>query len=327
MVMKDSWVGLYGNTFQLLMGNFVPPLFPLAGWWNINAPLFMPHFLTQAADKYFDMGFFTIGELPTEDWAGIGFGLSLLLVISVIGSFLIRKKNTIVPVNGRIPRGLGRCVMIAAWISLVAYCVKSGMTAPARLIAPYYALLLPLLLIGAGQAQIVRRRWWHVLTGGILVLAFIVLIVSPDRPLWPAKTILSKFHKQHPEQHLIGRALNVYTVYANRADPLARVRALLPAQAKTIGFIATEDDTDVSLWRPFGGRRIEHFFINDSPEKIRRQNIEYVVVGSFNMERHGTTFEAWRAQSGAELVATTNAIVKVSEGFQPWYLVRFKPQS
>ena len=324
MVMKDPWIGLYGNIFQLVMGNSIPPVFPLAGWWNLHAPVFMPHFLREASENYFDAGFFSIGELPTEDWAGIGFGLCLLLVVSVAASFRLRQPGAGTLAAGPIPDGLRRCVMLAAWISLLAYCVKSGMTAPARLIAPYYSLLLPLLLIGAGQSQNVRSRWLHCLTGGVLALAFIALIVSPDRPLWPARTILAGLHDQHPDQRLIARALNVYTVYAQRSDPLAGVRALLPPGIKTVGFIGTEDDTDISLWRPYGSRSVNHFLLADPPEKIRALT-EYVVVGGFNLARHDTTFEAWRQQSGAELVASTNATVKVSEGPQPWYVVRFKP--
>ena len=324
MVMKDPAVGLYGNTFQLLLDNSIPPVFPPAGWWNQHAPLFMPHFLTEAADKYFDAGFFSVGELPTEDWAGIGFGLCLLVVVSVGGAFWIRKKYSVTPVNWPIPNELCRCVLVAAWISLLAYCLKSGMTNAARLIAPYYALLLPLLLVGAGQSQIIRRRWWHWLAGGVLVLAFVALIVSPDRPLWPAKIILARWHDQNPDQRLISRALNVYTVYAQRSDPLAGVRMLLPSETKTVGFIGTEDDPDISLWRPFGGRQVEHFFLTDPPERIR-ERVEYVVVGGFNLKRRGTTLDAWLQQSGAELVATTNGTVKVTEGPQPWYVVRFKP--
>jgi len=39
----------------------------------------------------FEPGFLWLGELPTEDWSGIGFGLSVLLAVSVIGSFCIRR--------------------------------------------------------------------------------------------------------------------------------------------------------------------------------------------------------------------------------------------
>ena len=35
-----------------------------------------------------------------------------------------------------------------------------------RHLSAYYPLLLPLLLVGAGQAVIVRRRWWRVIGWG-----------------------------------------------------------------------------------------------------------------------------------------------------------------
>jgi hypothetical protein len=38
----------------------------------------------------------------------------------------------------------------------------------------------------------------------------------------------------------------------------------------------------------------------------------------------GTTFDAWRQRTGAELVASTNATLKVSEGPQQWFVVRFQ---
>jgi hypothetical protein len=114
-----------------------------------------------------------------------------------------------------------------------------------------------------------------------------------------------------------------YTVYSGRSDTLAGVRALLPPDLKVVGFIGTADDCDISLWRPFGVRRVEHFFLADPPEQIR-QRVQYVVVGGFNLKEHNTILDAWLQQSGAELVVTTNATLKVAEGLQPWYIVRFK---
>ncbi|HEY4984380.1 MAG TPA: hypothetical protein VIJ24_04905, partial [Verrucomicrobiae bacterium] len=345
MDMKSPAVGVWGNAFLITLNNFVPPLFPLAGWWNQHALEILPQFIATPMSANFEPGFHMIGELPTEDWAGIGFGLSMLLLISVVASFFVRRaSHTAVrssaftrpepPEGGTpnqprsvIPREFCLLVLLAPWIALLAYCMKSGMVTPQRLIAPYYPLLLPLLLIGAGQSQIIRRFWWRVMVGGVLILAFVVLVLSPDRPLWPAKTILSKALVQHPNQprKLSGlvRALNVYTVYSKRADPLADVRALLPPEVKTVGFIGTEDDTDISLWQPIGERRVEHFLLTDPPEQVR-QRVQYVVVGGFNLQLRRTTLEAWLEQSGAELVATTNATLKVSEGVQPWYVVRFK---
>ena len=324
MNMKNPVVGVWGNALLLLLNNFVPPLFPPAGWWNQNALSLLPHFLTAPMMANFEPGFQVLPELPTEDWAGFGFGLSLLLLISVPASLLMGRstKQSSEPIP-LIPVKLCRWVLIAPWFALLAYGMKSGMVTPQRLIAPYYPLLLPLLLAGTGQSQIIRRCWWRVLVGGVLVLALVVLVLSPDRPLWPAKTILSGALARHPDQRLAARALKVYTVYSERSDALAGVRGLLPSDITVVGFIGTEDDCDISLWRPFGERRVEHFFLTDPPEQIR-QHVQYVVVGGFNLKEHNTTLDAWLQSSGTELVATTNATLKITEGLQPWYVVRFK---
>jgi hypothetical protein len=332
MDMKNPVVGVCGNALLLMFNNFLPPLSPFAGWWNLNALAILPHFIVAPMSANFEQGFQAIGELPTEDWTGIGFGVSVLLLVSFIagrvtgGKWQVaspEKLSVMSPVTRHLPPAFSRLVLVAPWIALLAYGMKTGMVTPQRLVAPYYFLLAPLLLIGAGQSQIIRRCWWHLLAGGVLVLAFVVLILSPDRPLWPAKTILSRLSAQHPGQRQIARALKVYTVYSERSDPLACVRNLLPPEIQTVGFIGTTDDTDISLWRPFGGRRVEHFLLTDPPEQIRQQ-VQYVVVGGENLKEQDATLDAWLQKSGAELVATTNATVKISEGLQSWYVVRFK---
>jgi hypothetical protein len=323
MVMKNPWAGVLGNSFQLLMANLVPPLFPLAGWWNQHAAAFLPRFLVAAADKYFDAQFFTIGELPTEDWAGVGFGICVLLTVSVLGSFRVRGAKPRMPAAGAIPSRLCRCVLISVWVSLAAYCLKSGMTAAARLIAPYYPLLLPGLLTHPAQSEIIRRCWWRMTAGGVFILAFVVLILSPDRPLWPANTILARAVARYPDQRLLARALKVYTVYSERSDPLAKVRTFLSPDIKVVGFISGGDDTDISLWRPYGKRRVEIFFLTDPPEQVR-QRVQYVVVAGIKLKMSGTTLDAWLQKSGAELVATVSTTFKVADGLQPYYVVRFK---
>ena len=318
-------VGILGNGAQLLLGNFVPPVFPLAGWWNQHALLLLPHGIVQALSANFEDGIYIIGELPTEDWVGLGFGVSLLLAVSVFGAWRIRGSSRQPPVNLAMPFRLCRCVQIAAWLSLLAYCMKSGLNTAPRLISPYYLLLLPLLLVGAGQSQIVRRRWWRGLAGATLVLAFVVLVLSPDRPLWPAKTILSGLVAQHPDQPARARALKVYTVYSERNDALAGVREFLPPDLKVVGFIGDADDCDISLWRPFGSRRVEHFLLTDPPAQIR-QRVQYVVIGGFNLQTHGQTIDNWLQAADAGLVGITNVTLKISEGSQPWHVVKFKPE-
>jgi len=117
------------------------------------------------------------------------------------------------------------------------------------------------------------------------LLAWLVLVVTPGRPLWPARTILSKLAAWKPDQRLLKRALAVYSVYDKRWDPLADVRALLPDGLRVVGFMGNPNDIDISLWRPFGLRQVEHILLSDSPEQIRRRRIQYAVVSEANCWR------------------------------------------
>jgi hypothetical protein len=329
MEMKNPVVGIWGNAFLFLLGNFAPPFFPLAGWWNQNALSILPHAIVTPMVANFEHGFHILGELPTEDWVGIGFGISVLVAASLVGAFLNRSKarqataQKNVPANGGpIPLLVRHCVLVAPWIALLAYCMKSGMVTGARLISPYYPLLLALVLVVPGTADVVRSRWWRILVWVNFLLAVAVLALTPGRPLWPAQTILSRLQATHPASHVITRASDVYRVYSIRSDPLAKIRDFLPRSETTIGFMATEDDIDISLWRPFGNRRVEHILLTDSVEDIQCRKIQYVVVGGFNLIQQGTTLAAWLDRTQGKVIGTTTAKIKVAEGPQEWYVVR-----
>ncbi|HEX4350852.1 MAG TPA: hypothetical protein VH251_10710, partial [Verrucomicrobiae bacterium] len=317
-------VGIFGNAFQFILGNFLPPLFPWAGWWNAHALSVLPHAMVAALNSNFEPGILIVGEIPTEDTTGVGFGVCWLLVISMVAAIWIRGKSQTAPAAGFMPRWLCRSVMVGAWLALLAYSMKAGMNTGARLVSPFYLPLMPLLLVGAGQAEIVRRGWWRLLAGGTMALALLVLVLSPDRPLWPAQTILSKVLARHPGQAAVTRALQVYTLYSHRNDALAGVRALLPPDATVIGLVGDGDDCDISLWRPFGTRRVEHFFLTDPPAFIQSR-VKYVVVGGYILGVGGVSIDDWLQKNDAELVCTTNAILKIGEGEQSWYVTRFKP--
>jgi hypothetical protein len=329
MNMKNPIVGIWGNALLFLMSNFAPPFFPQAAWWNKNALSILPHAIVAPMVANFEQGFHILGELPTEDATGIGFGISVLVAASILGSLLVWAKSRrkggeeFVSANARlIPASIRLGALISPWVALLAYCMKSGMVTGARLISPYYPLLLPLVLLIPGSDQVIRSRFWRVLVLANLSLAVAVLVVTPGRPLWPAQTILSKLHSTHPASRSVERALEVYKVYGIRSDPLAKIRDFLPPTEKTVGFMASEDDIDMSLWRPFGSRRVRHILLSDSVEEIRRRRIQYVVVGGFYLAQKGTTLEAWLERTQGKVVATMNAKVKVAEGAQAWYVVR-----
>jgi hypothetical protein len=323
MDMKNPVAGILGNAVLLVTNNFVPTFFPMAHWWNTHALSLFPGALVRLMNANFEGGYEVLGEMPTEDWAGLGFGVSVLAVISLLAGWPSPRNTQHATRNTfHVSRFI---LLLSPWLSLLAYCMKTGMVTPARLITPYYPLLLPLLLVGSAQARIVRRRWWKLSAGIVVLLALAALIVTPPRPLWPALTVLSKTAVSHPDQPQLQRALKVYEVYRHRSDPLAGVRVHFPEDLKTIGFMGTDDDLDISMWKPYGSRHVEPFFFEDSSEKVRSLGIQYAVVSGLNLQDKRATIEEWLQKAGAELIFTTNATMTVSQGPEPWYLVRFKP--
>ncbi len=333
MGMKNPIVGVWGNSLLLLENNLCPPFFPLAGWWNQNALRLLPGLIVQPMLKYFEDGFHMLWELPTEDWCGLGLGVTLLMIVSALsGLKLTALRSNSLSTNGagifasQLNRHAARYywfVLISPWLALLAYCAKSGMVTPARLIAPYYPLLLPLLLVGAGQTQLIRQRWWRGLAWANCFLALGVLVVTPPRPLWPAQTILKKAVAAYPNNRLLKRALQTYAVYSIRSDPLPELRAKLPPDLKVVGFLGTHDDLDISFWRPFGSRRVEQISHIAKPEDIRTRKLQYAVVSGIHFELANRSFDDWLKEMRAEVVAETTATIVVSVGPKKWYLVRF----
>jgi hypothetical protein len=325
MDMKNPIVGILGNTFLLLLNNLCPPFFPVAGWWNQNALGVLPAAIVQPLIKNFEDGFHFLWELATEDWAGIGPGVTVLMIISAMVTFsgFLRRKNFSLTASG-IPSLILKLALISPWIALLAYCAKSGMVTAARLIAPYYPLLLPLLVFGAEQVTLVRRHWWRGLVYAVFVVAFVVLIVTPARPLWPAQTVLGRIVEANPDSRLLKRALTTYSVYAKRNDALADLRSSLPSNVKVVGFIGMPDDLDISFWRPFGERRVEQVSRVASAEEIRARNIQYGIVSKLLFEVQGESVDDWLARTQAEVLTNATFTVTVSAGPRQWYVVKFK---
>lgn len=325
MDMNNPFVGLWGNPLLLLINNLCPPFFPIASWWNQHSLELLPGFVRQPLVNNFETTFQYLWEIPTEDWAGIGPGVTILMLIA--GGWTLaqlRHRNKTQPFATPFPPLVWKLTLLAPWIGLAAYCVKSGMVTPGRLIAPYYPLLLPALLIGANQATLVRRSWWRGLTWLTFLTAFFVLIVTPPRPLWPAKTILTKLQSSYPDSRLINRALATYTAYSTRHDPLAEVRAMLPPDLKVVGMLAGPDDLDISLWRPFGTRRVAHLGIyEDGFDQIKARQITYAVVSDLHFQVERFPMADWLTKTRAEVITNITTTITISTGPQKWYIVRF----
>ena len=88
--------------------------------------------------------------------------------------------------------------------------------------------------------------------------------------------------------------------------------------------MGTEDDIDISLWRPFGQRRVRHFLVTDTGERIRAEGVRYLVVGGYYLAAKGVQFEDWLSRVDGEEIGSMIVTQKVAEGPQAWHLVRLR---
>jgi hypothetical protein len=333
----SSALNLANNTVLLGIQNLVPPVFPIAGKWNSAVERTMPASWRAKLEKAFEPGgaHWALGELQVEEGAGLGFGVSALLLAAVAATYSLSRggrallrapgwQRTASPASPPAPptRSSGlhtKAVLTAAFVALGAFMVKSGLTTAARLITPYYGLLIPALLLSPKQALVIRKRWWQLAAFGVFALGGLLLILSPSRPLWPANFILSRFDSHG---RLVERARAVYQVYSQRADGFAPARNLLPPGERVVGLIAT-DDPETSLWRPFGSRRIVHVTRSDTTAELRARNIRYVLVNSRKLEMaFRKSFEEWLRDMNGQIESSITLALRVTDGPSHWSLVK-----
>jgi hypothetical protein len=302
------------NAILLTIQNFVPPIFPLADKWNHAMENNIPPKLEQRLAQLFEppASKFPLDQMQIEENSGLGFGVCVLLLGSVMASVFERRQGF------RAEPVWRKCVRWSPVFSLLAVMTQSGVANPTRTIPTFYVLLIPALLTGAGHEQLLKRCWWRVSVAAVYALAALLLIIQPARPLFPIQTILGAV-KNPP-----ARVQEVYSVYHQRWNAFAPARAVLPPGVKVLG-LATFDDPETSLWRPFGSRRIEHVCPQDTAADLKARGIEFVLVkpGIFGTWFAGS-LDPWLKRMNAQVVMKIPLDLRASNGPLDWYLVQLR---
>jgi hypothetical protein len=308
-----------------VMQNLAPPVLPDSARWGRDIEKILPagfkERLAQTDGSYDAKAW--LSDLQVEEGAGLGLGVSILLLASF---FAARFQSCRSSVNGTPWSGDSiwqTGVRLSPWISLFAVFARATTTEPiSRLITPYYALLLPALLMGLGHERLVKKCWWRATAFAGFVMAAGLLVVSPARPLFPVGIFLQKVHSAAAQHPSLSRVEAVYSIYHSRNDAFAPVRDVLPPDVKILGLV-TFDDPETSLWRPFGSRRIEHVRAADLPTDLKQRGIQYVLVkpGLLGKEADDA-LDAWLKKMNAKVVGKIPLTLRVSEGALDWYLVK-----
>jgi len=181
------------NAVLLVMQNFVPPIFPLAGAWNQLMMRLIPPALSDLLGRNFEEAGarLELGEMQQEEAAGLGFGLSVLLAVMFIFKILRRPGPRFSWPGFRAGFKPEWVVPLAAWLAVGVFMAQSGLGCPARYLAPFYALLLAPILAGdVGRLQLLRRTGWRLAGMLVFLLGGLLIVLIPGRPLLPVVPVL-----------------------------------------------------------------------------------------------------------------------------------------
>ena len=312
------------NVVLFTVQNFSPPVFPFGGLWDSFIHKAMPDWWRNRLLGMMEAegANLKIGEIQIEESAGLGFGVSILLLVSIVVA--VRESRR----AGSDRRPLFRdsfwlvAVRLSPFVALMVMFSQANTAPLGRTVAPYYALIIATLLLSPAHEKIVARRWWRMGAFMVFLIAAGLLVISPARPLFPVEMLLEKI--PNASSPSLMRVREVYAVYRARNDAFAPVRALLPADTKILGMI-TRDDPETSLWHPFGTRRVLHVTPQDTAAELRALGIEYILV---KRDAFGAGFEGtpddWFKRMNAEVIQIIPLNLRASDGMRDWYLVRLR---
>jgi hypothetical protein len=308
------------NAILIFFQNLAPPVFPFSGAWAHIVSTVTPATIATRLNQFFevDAAHFRIPELQAEESAGLGFGVSILLLIIVLRQLRLGGRPALTTLLS-----FRSFIALAALGGAAIFMAQSGLYAPARYLLPLcFPIIVPILALPAA-AILVEQRWWRCLALATFGIAALLIILSPARPLWPAQTVLRKVNEN--SNPILQRAKRVYSVYRVRHDLLRPLREALPADAKIIGLIAFNQPEN-SLWLPYGSRRVLHIRREDLPELTRQRGIKYVVISPVITEKiFKITAEEWAQQNNGEVIGRFHIEILARGEPGDWVLVRLNP--
>jgi hypothetical protein len=318
--LESPTAGLVGNSLLLTLGSVQPPILPGAQTISRVLNQSMPKEIDRWLSVEFPHFRLELFDISTEENAGLGIGITIAFVFALIAQFWMSGVSTTVK-----PTQLQLITGIAAWPSLLVFCLSLGSEAAARLSVPYASLCFAGAWIVLIKYQdIVRWRSWRLVALICGLAAFPVVILSPARPLWPSLTILGNIDidKSYP---ILQRALDVYSTYRQRSQALQPVKSALPVGSERVGFCSGGNDLEASLWLPYGSLRIFHVTPGDSPERIKSLALSAICVSDRTLKsKWNTTPEEFASRYNG--IISSRPVVKqmVRWGCDQWYVITFQ---
>ena len=321
MQVKNPLTALIGNGLLLAEQSLLPPVLPhskeIREYYTHHFPEPLTRMLWKDFPRYYGG---ELTELPGEEGAGLGLGVTLAIFISGVAAVLCIGKRFL-PLGNKFGFPL---VIWGGWVAFLFYMAKMGSEAAPRLLLPYYPLIIATFLVLPVQQTLMTSRFWKAFL--LLVPLFILptILISPSRPILPMTFICGRLEQSLPGNSLLRRMSAVYTTYSHRNDLLAAIRPHIPEDVRELGFLAGSNDTDYSVWKPYGSRRIKYLNEDEATILPHHSGVEWAVIKEIAWKSTTTKpLAEWLHEEGGEIVFSETISEVVIWGPEKWYLVRF----
>ena len=210
-----------------------------------------------------------------------------------------------------------KCILpLYAIIALLLTTYMTNAETLGRSFIGFFWLMLPFVFLGLARCS-------KKLIMGFAIFSFLAglacIILDPSAPLWPAKTVASKFN--HPT---LKSQLEDYAHYSKRQYALTETISNLPNDVDTVGIIIQSGNPLAELWlNKRDLKKIIPVGLNFSREYIEQKNIEYLII-KLPILRNEEEAQEFINKIGAKVYAINTYTTYMQKGQEPWFLCKVK---
>ena len=318
ITIKNPAVGIAGNLILLGIQNSAPPVWPFVNQTTDFVRSSFPKPFVASLSKSFEGGFqdLAIRELPQEEGAGLGLGLAILSLLTLFAAIGTRPWKITPP-----SPALG-IAWLATLVSILIYSSKMAIVCPARIILPALMFLIVGFSALPNQCWLVRSCAWRWSAFFALGSSILVLILTPSRPLFPQRLMVTLAQRLSLPSSLTERIFKVYDTYGRRARAFSPLLTALPAGTRVLGYTGGAS-LEAALWKPYGDRSIIFVPPSGLLKNPQCPHQELLIASAYTIKRStGLEPLEWINKVGASIVAQKEIIFLVKNGAELFYLLK-----
>jgi hypothetical protein len=317
MKLDNPVAGVIGNSLMVVVDNSWPPLWPTKMSLISSVPAPWEKYLKRSFPR-FDL---SAGEMQVEESAGVGLGITVSVILMIILRAWAGMARPDL-LSGSKRRSLP--IFIGMGVALIAFISKLGNEGAARLLAPYYPLLIAgLLVLQALDGVVIRFAICRIVAFIVMFMAVPLVIASPQRPLFPTDLAVRYLAAVSPAK--AERMQRVYEVYGSRYDGMKDLFTAIPGTETSVGLIQTGDVTESILWRPYGSRRIVDLNPDESIEQLKADRIHFVIVYDEALnETYHTTLDQVMTTWSARVVMEKDFRLRAKNKPEAWHVIELQ---